>query len=173
MPPSVCRGHPGICHTDVQCPPPGPFSHRDLLWCGDHRANPKKCAAIPINRLDDFLQGEGELHSTSFYIRSSTSNEKNPSTKINRASVVWRRVYHCTYGPGGANARDAAQPTRQNAKRRRKSDHGEGKCGCTAHFVAKVLALSPDVVQLQMMEVCSHMISIEMCLLVINEQSNM
>lgn len=146
-------GLASLSREDVQCPPPGPFSSKDLVWVADDPSRKGAFARIPRDRLEDFRQGEADRCSTSFYVRDSRKPEAVPPKRITRTSLISYTKYWCYYGPDGKAGVDVEQ-TDQQSKRRRKRSKGEGICGgCSAHFSARVYLQSPESVEIHMVEV--------------------
>jgi hypothetical protein len=71
----------------AQVPPKGPFSSEALRWAWSFGKVHVQVAHIQLDRMNDFLDGEGRLtreFETSFYVRCSKSNP--------RPKVSWDKI---------------------------------------------------------------------------------
>lgn len=128
---------------DVQSPPTGMFSSKDLQWTRHFEAS------IPWGRLSDFVDGEGRRDNefeTSFSIRTS-------KYQIPTDNIPWSeyKVYWCAYGPQDDGVQEPPIPPADGTFPKsglgsRPLNHklqfnNHAKRGCTCHFIVKRLTM--------------------------------
>jgi hypothetical protein len=126
----------------LQVPDKQPFNAIDLQWVAAVELKQHfKVAAVPMERLDDFVRGEAVRGATSVYCR-----DKGHKT----GGVITSKVGDCIYGKlkGARGNKQHGKSLAQagESQRRSKIVHGESiKKNCAYGFTVKEFAARPNV----------------------------
>ncbi|XP_057845861.1 uncharacterized protein LOC131055410 [Cryptomeria japonica] len=113
------------------------FSSEDLEWTpiGEGNGEIDLCAAIPFERLTDFVKGEGLLNGMKTRFVRKIHRENNPAEYTEHTTKMYSS-YWCAFGP---------QDNRNKPPNPQRIRKFQKKRGCQTHFQVRVMYGRPHV----------------------------
>ena len=137
-----------LVESQVQIPPPGPFSFSDLKWVSvrDSQTRGSKenavvqtvqTARVPWVRRQDFLEGEGARGTCTIHIKKSESKtverleDLAASRTARKDTFIEYEIRQCNHGPENRAQSGDVLAGKQQGQRRVKRQRGDGvRLGC-------------------------------------------